>query len=168
MKTNLKKSKAINFMRRVSKNALLSVLLFILFIPVIKAHAAFGVQVGGTGGDKNVQYGFGVSYGNLFNNSGGSTQMNGAVGIGNTILYLINGVLTPLIFAVAFITFLWGIYRYFIAGGDSDEGQKKGKQLMLYGIIGFVVMVSLWGLVNVVATTFGLAGWNAPAIPSSY
>ena len=31
-----------------------------------------------------------------------------------------------------------------------------------------VVMLSLWGLVNVVSTTFGLGGVGAPVYPTSY
>ncbi len=32
----------------------------------------------------------------------------------------------------------------------------------------FVVMLSLWGLVNVVANTFGLQGAYAPPLPTSF
>jgi hypothetical protein len=60
------------------------------------------------------------------------------------------------------------------SGGASSgiggvEGKvEKGHQLMLWGIIGFVVMISLWGLVNVVSSTFNLAGIGAPPLPQSY
>ena len=149
------------------KYIVLSIWLGILFIPIAPVQAKVGLLLGATGGDENVRYGLGVSFGNLFNN-GLSVNQGGVVGIGQTILYIINGVLIPLIFAISFITFLWGIYRHFISQGDSEDGQKKGRQLILYGLIGFVVMVSLWGLVNVVASTFGLTGQTAPQIPLSY
>ncbi len=122
-------------------------------------------------GYKNISYGLGISFGSLLKD-GTSVNVNvnngGIFGIGQTILYIINGVLIPLIFAISFITFLWGIYRHFISQGDSEDGQKKGRQLILYGLIGLAVMVSLWGLVNVVASTFGLVGQAAPPIPLSY
>ncbi len=162
-KNNMIVRKTKSFLKYVA----LSVLVGVLFIPTAPVQAKVGLLLGATGGDKNVSYGLGVSFGNLFNN-GLSVNRGGVVGIGQTILYIINGVLIPLIFAISFITFLWGIYKYFIAQGDSAEGQEKGKQLILYGIIGFAVMVSLWGLVNIVASTFGLTGQTAPQIPLSY
>ena len=84
------------------------------------------------------------------------------------ILYLINNVFVPLIFAIAFLVFIYGVARaYILSTGDQDEIQ-KGHQLILWGIIGFVVMLSLWGLVNVVATSFGLTGFGAPSLPTFY
>jgi hypothetical protein len=87
--------------------------------------------------------------------------------VATRIIYVINFVLVPLIFAIAFIVFLWGIFRYYIAGAADEASRSKGHQLILWGIIGFVVMISLWGLVNIVANTFGLAGYYAPPTPRS-
>ncbi len=89
-------------------------------------------------------------------------------GIAQTILYLINSVLVPLIFAIAFIVFLYGVAEAYIFSRGSEEAVNRGHRLILWGIIGFAVMVSLWGLVNVVAMTFGLAGYSAPPTPVSY
>lgn len=88
--------------------------------------------------------------------------------VASTFLYIINFILVPLLFAVAFIVFLYGVFKsYILSGGDSDA-VKQGHQLILWGIIGFVVMISIWGLVNVVANTFGLTGYVAPPLPLSY
>jgi hypothetical protein len=98
--------------------------------------------------------------------SGGCT--GGICGIAQTILYIINDVLVPVLFALAFIVFLYGIAKAYIFS-RGDEGEiTKGHQLLLWGIIGFAVMISIWGLVNVVASTFGLAGGYAPEPPRSY
>ena len=88
--------------------------------------------------------------------------------LGSTILYIINSILVPVLFAVAFIAFLYGIVKAYIFSAGNEEEVKKGHQLILWGIIGFVVMISLWGLVNIVANTFGLAGYSAPVLPMSY
>ena len=56
---------------------------------------------------------------------------------------------------------------YIFSHGDPEK-VKEGHQLILWGIIGFVVMISLWGIVNVVANTFGLAGYSAPPLPTSF
>jgi len=86
----------------------------------------------------------------------------------SNLLYLINYVLVPVIFALAFIVFLWGIAKAYILSGGDPEEVKRGHTLVLWGIIGFVVMISLWGLVNVVSSSLGLSGYSAPNLPTSY
>lgn len=103
-----------------------------------------------------------------FSFSTGNTCFGGICQVASTILYLINDVAVPLIFAVAFIVFLYGIAKAYIISQGDPEAVKQGHQLVLWGIIGFVVMISIWGLVNVVASTFGLDGYGAPMIPTSY
>jgi len=84
------------------------------------------------------------------------------------ILLFINNILVPLVFAIAFLIFIWGIFRYFIMGGANPEEQKKGRQLMLYGIAGFIIMVTIWGIVNLLARGLGLSGTqNIRNIPNT-
>jgi hypothetical protein len=100
--------------------------------------------------------------------NGGGSCTSDICSVAQNILYLINSILVPVIFALAFIVFIYGVAQAYIFS-RGDEGEvKKGHQLVLWGIIGFVVMVSLWGLVNVVANTFGLGGVGAPPLPTSY
>lgn len=75
---------------------------------------------------------------------------------GNWFTDLITNVAVPVIFALAFIVFIWGVFMYFIAGGHDEERRKKGRELMMYGIIGFFVMVSVWGLVNILVGSVDL------------
>ena len=90
------------------------------------------------------------------------------------ISVFINTVLVPLIFAVALLFFIYGMFKYFIQGGDSDDSREKGKQLMVYSVIGFVLMVSIWGIVNLIAgglstglgTSNDLNAGNIPSGPS--
>lgn len=78
----------------------------------------------------------------------------------------INGVLVPVIFTLAFIIFLFGVFKTFILGASDEEKQKEGKQIMLYSIIGFVIMVSLWGIVNLFAQGLGLENETGTDIPT--
>lgn len=68
----------------------------------------------------------------------------------------INNTLVPLIFAIAFLVFLWGVFNYFIWGGGDETKREEGKKLMLYAIIGFLLMVSIWGIVNLLSSGLGL------------
>ncbi len=83
------------------------------------------------------------------------------------ILYLINGVFVPILFAVAFLMFIYGVYKYFILGATEEKSREDGRQFVLWGVVGFAVILSVWGLVAVVLNTFGLsAGGVAPLPPS--
>lgn len=88
------------------------------------------------------------------------------LGYKNSIVFIINSLFVPVLFAVAFLTFLWGVYKYFILGADNDTERATGRQFVLWGILGFVVILSVWGLVAVVGSTFGLSpGGDAPSYP---
>ena len=89
--------------------------------------------------------------------------INDVSDLGKTIIDTINNVLVPVLFAVAFIVFLWGAFQTFILGANSEEVKEKGKNLMLYGLIGFFVMVSLWGLVNILTGTVDFGGAKGPS-----
>ncbi|MFZ3043587.1 MAG: hypothetical protein WA058_00545 [Minisyncoccia bacterium] len=88
-------------------------------------------------------------------------------GYSDSIVGIINNILVPVLMAIAFIYFLYGVYKYFILGADSDTERKTGRQFVLWGIIGFVAILSVWGLVNIVGSTLGLSpGGNSPAVPT--
>src|SRR3989344_6255385 len=63
--------------------------------------------------------------------------------------------LLPLLVGIAVLVLIVGIIRYITAGED-EEKRGKARGLMIYGIIGFFVMVSMWGLVAFLGTTFGI------------
>jgi hypothetical protein len=70
----------------------------------------------------------------------------------NLFIAIIDRGLIPLLFAVALIYFLYNVYEY-IKNPDL-EALYKGK--IFFGIIGLAIMVSVWGLVNLVVGTFNL------------
>jgi hypothetical protein len=78
------------------------------------------------------------------------------------IIAFMNDTLVPAIFALGFLVFLWGMFQTFIFGGDDEEKQRKGKQIILYTVAGFVVMISLWGIVNLIAAGLGLTDGKIP------
>lgn len=105
-------------------------------------------------------FSFGITY--------GSACSQTICRFGALIINLINGVAVPVIFALAFIVFLWGVANaYIFSGGDSAK-VRQGHQLILWGLIGFVAMLSLWGLVNIVANTLGISGGYGPSSPTYY
>jgi len=93
-------------------------------------------------------------------------NLTGVSNFFRNIINFMNGTLVPAIFALAFLVFLWGMFKTFILGGSDEDKQKEGKQLMMYAIAGFVIMVSLWGIVNLVAQGFGFQGKQIQDIPN--
>ena len=83
--------------------------------------------------------------------------------VGSFIINIINNVLVPVLFAIAFIVFLWGAFKTFILGAQDAEVKKAGTNLMLWGLIGFFVMISIWGLVNILTGTVNFGDKTGPA-----
>ena len=76
--------------------------------------------------------------------------------------YILNPIIL-LLFAVAMVVFIWGIVE-FLASGEEGDARTRGKQNILYGIIGLFIMVSVYGIINVVLATLGV-DYNIPLIP---
>lgn len=93
-------------------------------------------------------------------------QIRDVQDLGQTFTDIINNVLVPLLLLVAFLVFIYGVFSYFILGGADEEKRAQGQKLIVYGIVGFFVMVSVWGLVNILVGTFNL-NQAVPRIPTT-
>ena len=80
------------------------------------------------------------------------------------IIYFINKTLVPFVFAVALLLFVYGVYLFFFYGRSEEEARKKGRDYMMWAVIAFVVMVSVWGIVNLLADGFGLNERNIDSL----
>lgn len=76
---------------------------------------------------------------------------------------IINLSIIPLFFTLAMAFFIWGVVQYMLANADESK-RETGKQYMVWGIIALTVMVTMWGLVNIVAGTFGLDSGFIPQV----
>ncbi|MBX4181485.1 hypothetical protein KW807_01305 [Candidatus Parcubacteria bacterium] len=77
----------------------------------------------------------------------------------NKINRLILNPIIVLVFAVALLIFFWGIFQ-FILSDAADSKRADGKKKILYGLLGMFIMISAYGLIHLVLSTFGL---TAPA-----
>jgi hypothetical protein len=89
-----------------------------------------------------------------------STEVDSIQDLAIFITRFINNIAVPLVFTLAFIVFIIGIFQYFIAGAADEAKRDKGKSLMIYGLIGFFVMISVWGLVRILTGTIRLDNSN--------
>lgn len=57
-----------------------------------------------------------------------------------------------LLFAVAIVVFLWGIFQY-IRGAGNEEARATGRRHIIWGLIGLFVMVSVFAIIRIVMST---------------
>ena len=65
--------------------------------------------------------------------------------------------LIPVITGLTVLVFLWGLFKLMTSAG-SEADHDEGRNIMIYGIIGFFVMGSVWGLVAFLDGSFGFTG----------
>ena len=73
----------------------------------------------------------------------------------NVVDPIIANVVNPIVelmFAVALVVFAWGILQMITHRYDA-EAHARGRWSMLGGLIGMFIMVSAWGIINIVAGT---------------
>lgn len=78
---------------------------------------------------------------------------------------ILNAVL-PVLIALGVVYFVWGVITYMV--GDDEEAKKKGRDRIIFGIIGLAVIIAVWGLVAILKNTFGLGNVqniNFPTTP---
>lgn len=141
---NLFKENEIKILANVSAGFLL---LFVLvsFVPVITFADTYRTTTQGS-------YSLGSGNSGVGNYTGGRPKTFYDL-IVNTI---IGGMLTPIITLIvsgAVVVFLWGVFKFIKSEGKEKEA---GKDMMVWGIVGIFVMVSVWGLVNILRGTFNL------------
>lgn len=67
-------------------------------------------------------------------------------------------ILNPLIilvFALALLVFLYGVFQ-FIRKAESSTGRDEGKKNIGWGLFGMFIMMSAYGLIRIILNTFGL------------
>ncbi|MCR4284187.1 MAG: pilin [Parcubacteria group bacterium] len=70
----------------------------------------------------------------------------------------------PLLIAIALVVFIVGVIKYITAGAD-EEKRKEARNTIIYGVIGLFAIVAVWGLVGVIASTFGIDTGGTIDIP---
>jgi hypothetical protein len=71
-------------------------------------------------------------------------------------LYVVNPAI-EFAFIIATVVFLWGVFQFIAGAGDKDKRQ-EGKDHILWGIVGFVIMFGVFGIINILANTIDVTG----------
>ena len=59
----------------------------------------------------------------------------------------------PVVVALAFLYFLWGLLK-FILHADDETKRAEGKQIMIWGTVALFVMLTIWGIIALLQNTF--------------
>jgi hypothetical protein len=89
-----------------------------------------------------------------------------ALGNVDTLLGGIGGLVNkaiPIVAGIFLLAFFWGLVKFIFAAGN-EEAKSEGKKLMIWGVIAFFVMLSIYGLVRFVQIGTGTTQ-NQPIIP---
>ncbi len=147
-----------SFLKKIISIAVLSIFL----LQAVSVSISYAIPTGGyvntSAGDTSVNVSSGFSIGTKDAvGGGGGLSATGKGTFGDTIYNtVIAGILAPLIklmIALAIVFFLWGVFKFIKEDGDKKE---EGRNFMFWGIVGIFVMISVWGLVNILVYTFKL------------
>ncbi|MFA6006255.1 MAG: hypothetical protein WC764_00810 [Candidatus Paceibacterota bacterium] len=77
-------------------------------------------------------------------------------------------IIVPLCVGLALIYFIYGLAEYILVSGEASK-KEEGRMRMVWGTIAMFVIISVWGLVNLLqATVWGntqSSSLNAPPAP---
>lgn len=86
-----------------------------------------------------------------------ATLLN-TLALANTFLNALIGLFVTL----AIVVFFWGLIKYLV--GEGQEGKSQGLKIMFMGVITIFVMVSIWGIIRLLQSTFSVTS-TSPVIP---
>lgn len=78
-----------------------------------------------------------------------------------------DAILFPLILlmiGIALVVFFYGAFEY-VMGANNEQKRDQGRKHLLYGIIGFLVMISAMAILQIAAAT--LPGARDPRMPAA-
>lgn len=93
-----------------------------------------------------------------------AAMANDFKGVVSIIIDLIRS-LVPLVVALTLLVFIWGIFQ--LVRSNSEDARKEAIAVITWGIVALFVMVSVWGLVGILTSTFfsgGLTGGFPPQL----
>ncbi|MCA9367998.1 hypothetical protein KC887_07115 [Candidatus Kaiserbacteria bacterium] len=83
------------------------------------------------------------------------------------IITFSDSTLIPFILGLGFLFFVWGMFRYFIVGAADEGSRDKGKNVLIYAVVGFVAIIIFWGVINLLTSSSGFSGQTLQNIPTA-
>lgn len=75
-------------------------------------------------------------------------------------------IIIPIVASLALFVFFKGLAGFILKAGDTSS-HKEGRNLMLWGLVGLFIMVSLWGILRFIYNDFGFSRpFGVPTLPT--
>jgi hypothetical protein len=77
--------------------------------------------------------------------------------VSDILVKITDAIIAPalgIIFIIAFVYFVMGVFTMMV-GADDSAKRKQGQDNILYGVIGMVIMLSAYGIIRLIASTIG-------------
>lgn len=71
--------------------------------------------------------------------------------LGRVVEQIVNPLIL-LLAAVAFVAFLWGVFEFIAHAGDEAK-RAEGKNAILWGLVGLVIIFGAYGIINIALGT---------------
>ncbi|KND47766.1 MAG: hypothetical protein AB201_02430 [Parcubacteria bacterium C7867-006] len=91
------------------------------------------------------------------------------VDFGCSIYHIINviSLIIPILFALSFLAFFWGLSRFILNSGSPADVQ-KGKNYMIWGVVVLFVLISVRAIIGLIARDLEIGDSSTiPLIPTS-
>lgn len=72
------------------------------------------------------------------------------------VSFFIKEILVPVLFGIAFLFFLINMMKYFVIGAANEDARAKGRKNILYSVIAFVFLISIWAIVTLFVEGIGI------------
>lgn len=74
----------------------------------------------------------------------------------------------PVVTGFALVVFFWGLAKFIFRLGGDENAVKEGKNLMVWGLIAFFVLLSLMGILAFIYRDFGFTRPFGPPLLPTY
>lgn len=72
----------------------------------------------------------------------------------SSFLNLLTKGFIPAIISLGLLYFIWGLVKYLTSAGDASK-RSEGVKVMLNGVIGLTIMVTVWAIVGLISNLIG-------------
>lgn len=83
----------------------------------------------------------------------------------DSVIGILKDSVIPVLFTLATVYFIWGVLSYIMAA-DDEKKVAEARYYITYGLIGLFIIVSMWGIVSLIARTF-ISGGGMPTGPTN-
>jgi hypothetical protein len=80
----------------------------------------------------------------------------GLTGLIDDAFGIVTSTLIPLAFTLCLFYFFWGVAKYIRTGAGSEKASEEGKRVMIWGVVGLFVAVSVWGIISFIRSELGV------------